>query len=145
MSANPGNLFSQAAPPRKARIEIIPLIDVIFFLLATVVLVTLSLNQTGGIRVPLPAVETHEERNPEGAGTSTVQTEGTLAWNKDPVSLNDFVNRLPAYKAAVKDPKIFVNGDKGARFTAVRYVIDEVRKAGINKVFVETQILNPQK
>lgn len=142
MSANPGDLFSQAAPPRKARIEIIPLIDVIFFLLATFVLFTLSLNQTGGIRVPLPAVETHEERDPEGAVTITVTKEGTLAWNKDPISLGDFVAKLPIYRATVKEPKIFINGDEGARFTAVRYVIDEVRKAQINKVFIETRILS---
>ncbi|MFH1500049.1 MAG: biopolymer transporter ExbD, partial [Verrucomicrobiota bacterium] len=36
---------------RRARIEIIPLIDVIFFLLATFVLFTLSLNQTKGLKV----------------------------------------------------------------------------------------------
>ena len=40
---------------KRARIEIIPLIDVIFFLLATFVLFTLSLNKSGGLSVLLPA------------------------------------------------------------------------------------------
>ena len=43
---------------KRARIEIIPLIDVIFFLLATFVLFTLSLNKSNGITVTLPKAET---------------------------------------------------------------------------------------
>ena len=48
-----------AAPARRrARLEIIPLIDVIFFLLATFVLFTLSLNRSGGLPVTLPVAST---------------------------------------------------------------------------------------
>ena len=43
---------------KKARIEIIPLIDVIFFLLATFVLFTLSLNKSEGVSVSLPETAT---------------------------------------------------------------------------------------
>ena len=46
--------FGNSSGPRKARIEIIPLIDVIFFLLATFVLFTLSLNKIQSIPVDLP-------------------------------------------------------------------------------------------
>jgi len=50
---------------KKARIEIIPLIDVIFFLLATFVLFTLSLNKSGGVSgINLPATETGEVKYP---------------------------------------------------------------------------------
>ena len=54
-------------PKRKqARIEIIPLIDVIFFLLATFVLFTLSLNKSNGVPgINQPASDTGEPRNPE--------------------------------------------------------------------------------
>ena len=48
---------------KKARIEIIPLIDVIFFLLATFVLFTLSLNKSNGVKVVLPTAETGETRS----------------------------------------------------------------------------------
>lgn len=43
---------------RKARIEIIPLIDVVFFLLATFVMVSLSMIKNQGIRVNLPSAVT---------------------------------------------------------------------------------------
>ncbi len=49
---------------KKARIEIIPLIDVVFFLLATFVLFTLSLNKSMGLSgVVTPKSETGEGRD----------------------------------------------------------------------------------
>ena len=54
---------SPSSARKRARIEIIPLIDVIFFLLATFVLFTLSLNKTGGLSVMLPPAETSIPRD----------------------------------------------------------------------------------
>lgn len=128
------------APAKKARIEIIPLIDVIFFLLATFVLFTLSLNKSGGLPVTLPATETSEPRDSNGAVTVSVTPEGTIAWDKEQVTLEDFIARLQAYKQIEPNPKVLVNGDENAMFSHMRYVIDEIRKAGIPRVLVETRI-----
>lgn len=124
----------------RARIEIIPLIDVIFFLLATFVLFTLSLNKSGGLAVLLPAVETSEPRDANGAVTISVTAEGTIAWDKTPITLEDFIVRLQAYKTTDPNPRVLVNGDEGAMFSQMRYVIDEIRKAGIPRVLVETRM-----
>ncbi len=126
--------------PRKARIEIIPLIDVIFFLLATFVLFTLSLNKTHGLPVSLPAASTSENRDPARSVTVTVTAEGTLAWDRQPVTLDQFLINLQAYVRTEPEPRVLINGDENARFTQVRYVIDEIRKAGISKALVETRI-----
>jgi biopolymer transport protein ExbD len=126
---------------KKARIEIIPLIDVIFFLLATFVLFMLSLNKSEGLKVALPYSETGEPRDPSGSATITVTDEGTLAWNKDPVTLDDFINRLQAFHVMhPDDARILINGDTEATFSSVIYVFDEVRKAGISKVLIETTV-----
>jgi biopolymer transport protein ExbD len=127
-------------PPKKARIEIIPLIDVIFFLLATFVLFTLSLNRSGGLAVALPATETSQARDADGAVTISITAEGTLAWDKSPVTLDEFIARLQAYKQVEPNPRVLINGDENALFTQVRYVVDEVRKAGIGKVLIETRL-----
>jgi len=128
---------------KKARIEIIPLIDVIFFLLATFVLFTLSLNRSNGLPVALPRSETGETRDPSASVTITVTAEGTLAWDKDPVTLDEFLARLQHYKSTANDPKVLINGDENAYFSQAVYVFDEVRKAGINKVLIETRVLAP--
>ncbi len=135
---------SPGGGPKKARIEIIPLIDVIFFLLATFILFTLSLNTTGGLRVDLPRAETSKPRDPSGAVTITVTAEGTIAWNKDPVTLDEFLIRLQTYKASEPNPKILINGDEAAYFSQAIYVFDEVRKSGINKILIETRLKQNQ-
>src|SRR5471032_1758340 len=95
---------------KKARIEVIPLIDVIFFLLATFVLYTLSLNKSGGIRVDLPSSETAEPRDPAGTVTITVTSEGGVAWDHDLIPLDMFVSRLQAYHTTYPDGRILING-----------------------------------
>lgn len=124
---------------KKARIEIIPLIDVIFFLLATFVLFTLSLNKSNGLNVQLPTSITSEPRDPAGSVTITVTDEGALAWNKDLVTLDEFLQRLQQYRAQEPDGRVLINGDERAFFAQAIYVFDEARKAGFTKVFIETR------
>ena len=125
---------------KKARIEIIPLIDVIFFLLATFVLFTLSLNRSMGLRVLLPESETGEPRDPSGTATITVTQEGTMAWDKDPVTLDEFLIRLKEFHMEhPDDARILINADTESSYSSVIYVLDEVRKTGIQKVLIETK------
>jgi biopolymer transport protein ExbD len=126
---------------KKARIEIIPLIDVIFFLLATFVLFTLSLNRSMGLRVLLPESETGEPRDPSGTATITVTQEGTMAWDKDPVTLDEFLIRLKEFHMEhPDDARVLINADTESSYSSVIYVLDEVRKTGIQKVLIETRV-----
>jgi biopolymer transport protein ExbD len=132
---------SSGGGAKRARIEIIPLIDVIFFLLATFVLFTLSLNKSAGPHVLLPSSETGEPRDPSGTATITVTQEGTMAWDKDPITLDEFIARLQQFHIEhPDDARILINGDADASFSSVIYVFDEVRKVGISKVLIETTV-----
>ncbi|MGD1030944.1 MAG: biopolymer transporter ExbD [Opitutaceae bacterium] len=126
---------------KRARIEIIPLIDVIFFLLATFVLFTLSLNRSNGITVTRPPSETGEPRDPAGWATVSVTATGTVAWDKDPITLDEFLNRLKIFHLQHPEPDahILINGDADAMWSTAYYVFDEARKAGIQKVLIETE------
>lgn len=137
-----GSSGSGPGGAKKARIEIIPLIDVIFFLLATFVLFTLSLNKSGGLSVALPAVQTSEPRDPGDSVTLSIRDDGTLGWDKELITLDQFQVRLEAFKQVAQDPRVLINGDEDALFAQVRYVVDEVRKAGISQVLIETRIRN---
>ena len=125
---------------KRARIEIIPLIDVIFFLLATFVLFTLSLNKSNGLSVQLPVSATSKPRDPAGTVTITVTQEGTLAWNKDPVTLDEFIARLTQYHLQEPEGRILINGDERAFFAQAIYVFDQARRAGFTKVYIETRV-----
>ena len=124
---------------KRARIEIIPLIDVIFFLLATFVLFTLSLNKSNGVTVQLPVSSTGEPRDPSGTVTISVTDEGTLAWNKDLVTLDEFLIRLQQYHQQEPDGRILINGDERAFFAQAVYVFDQARIVGFKRIFIETR------
>ncbi len=70
---------------KKARIEIIPLIDVIFFLLATFVLFTLLLNKIQSLPINLPVAAPPSANPPDTDDNVTLQVSdgGTLYWNKE--------------------------------------------------------------
>src|SRR5882724_6535438 len=119
---------------KKARIEIIPLIDVIFFLLATFILFTLSLNKSNGPKVTLPSSTMGKDRDPNGTVTLTVTQEATIAWNKDFINGDDFINRLKAQYISDPKTRFLINGDENSKFSQAIYVFDEVRKAGFQKV-----------
>ena len=131
---------------KKARIEIIPLIDVIFFLLATFVLFTLSLDKIASIPVQLPkAVDAPPNQKPDETMLSIqVSDQGTFYWKigslgaPELISQSEIAPRLEDYRNRINPPRVLVRGDNRAKFGAAVMVLDEVRKAGIQQVSVET-------
>ena len=125
---------------KKARIEIIPLIDVIFFLLATFVLFTLSLNRIGAIPIDLPkAVPPDPTKEPPPVVTIQVSAQGALYWNTDPIDARELKPLLQDYVANEPDPRVLVAGDDQALYGPAIEVLDAVREVGIEKVSVETR------
>jgi biopolymer transport protein ExbD len=133
---------SGAGSRKRARIEIIPLIDIIFFLLATFIMVSLSMTKNQGVQVALPTASTAaslgDQQEMEKAVTLTVTEKGEVFYNKEKITLAQLPLRLQVLKAGAKDPKVIVNSDSGANFKNVVAVLDEVRKIGIAKVGINT-------
>ena len=126
-------------PRKKARIEIIPLIDVIFFLLATFVLFTLSLNRIQSIPIDLPFSKPPEPGPPPEIVTIQVSADGALYWNTVAIEMDELPIRIATLKSQNADPKIMLASDDKARFGATVAVLDEIRKANITKFSVETR------
>jgi len=124
---------------RRARIEIIPLIDIMFFLLATFVMVSLSMVKNQGMPVKLPVASTSAPQDRKDYTSITVDEKGEYFFNKEQIARADLGPRLLALKSSQADPKIFINGDGKTEFNNVVAVLDETRKAGISKVAIETQ------
>ncbi|MEI6108174.1 MAG: biopolymer transporter ExbD [Opitutae bacterium] len=125
---------------KKARIEIIPLIDVIFFLLATFVLFTLSLNRIQSVPVDLPVAAPPKDKPlKDESVTIQVSGEGAIFWNRELIDMNELPSRIAYYKTQTEDPRILIAGDEKARFGSTIAVLDEVRRAGILKFSVETR------
>jgi len=122
---------------RRARVEIIPLIDVIFFLLATFVLFTLSMDMLRALPVALPYPGKSEEK-PDMV-TIQVSGEGAIFWNRELIEPAEVPGRLAYYKTQTDKPRVLVTGDERAHFGAAVAVLDAVNLAGITHVSVETK------
>jgi len=132
-------------PRRKARIEIIPLIDVIFFLLATFMMVSLSMVKNQGVDVRLPVATSSESQERDAPTTITVSQSGEYFFNRELVSLEELRSHLQQLKTTELDPKVFLNADRQAQFQGVVAVLDEARKLGITKLAIETEIQDSSK
>jgi biopolymer transport protein ExbD len=129
-----------AETKKKARIEIIPLIDVIFFLLATFVLFTLSLQRIESLPVQLPVASDSSAAKPDDdMVTLRVSDQDTCFWNEESITVADIAPRLERYKTQVTNPRVLITGDTKAKFGTAVLALDEVRKAGIQQVSVDTR------
>jgi biopolymer transport protein ExbD len=125
-------------PRRRARIEIIPLIDIIFFLLATFIMVSLSMIKNQGLSVRLPVAGAGSTQDRNEAVTISVSEAGSYAWNKESIQPSELEFRLIQLKAAQPDAKVIINGDERAQLQSVVTILDEARKAGVAKVIIQT-------
>ena len=128
--------------PKKARIEIIPLIDVIFFLLATFVLFTLSLHRVRVVDAELP--KAGERGVDETTAFVQATVDGTYHWKVGTAGVSETITeaelgpRLQNYKNSVPVPRVMVRSDGAAKLRAAVLVLDEARRAKIEQIAVET-------
>ena len=133
----PVKLGSRLAPEPEARIEIIPLIDIMFFLLACFMLVSLSMINMKSIKVNLPtAVSATVELKSDFVSLS-VDRVGNVFMDKQPIGRNELRAALVKLYNANKNVRVFISGDKEAMHGDMIAVLDAVRSAGIDKVAFE--------
>ena len=126
------------SPQRRPRIEIIPLIDVIFFLLASFLMVSLSMVKNQGIPVRLPVAATGKPNLSDSPVTVTVSRKGALYLNKQAMSFDGLRRQLQALQRREPDLKVILQGDAGATFGDVVKALDEMRRLGIERVAMQT-------
>ena len=129
---------------KKARVEIIPLIDVIFFLLATFVLFTLSLQRVRVLEADLPKAG-EESKIDETTAFVQAAVDGTYYWRigtkgaTETLTAAELGPRLQMYKRSNLVPRVLVRSDPAARLRAAVFVLDEAHRAEIEDVAVETR------
>lgn len=129
----------QSYAKRRARIEIIPLIDIIFFLLATFVMVSLSMVKNTGVPVNLPTASTAVSQERKNSVTLSVTRDGGMYLEKNRVTAGELRLQLVLWKSKEPDPRVFIHGDEEASFKSMMLAMDTVRSTGITKVAMQTK------
>jgi len=134
----PVKLGSKLPPENaEARIEIIPLIDIMFFLLAAFMLVSLSMVNLKSVKVNLPTATSATTDTKRDLVNISVDKAGLAYLNTRPVGNNELVLALTALQRTNADVRVFISGDQDARHGDVIRVLDFVRSTGIQKVAFE--------
>ena len=141
MADNSGTPFAESGG-KKVRIEIVPLIDVIFFLLATFVLFTLSLNKIQSMEAKLPVPSPNPIQNEQPPLTLQVSSGNTVFVDRDPTDMADIRPRLTQYKqsqeSSGKAVRVLITGDDGAKYGNLIKVLDLTKSVGITEISLET-------
>ena len=124
-------------PHKKARIEIIPLIDIMFFLLASFMMVSLSQVHLKGIKVNLPTGQSGQTQDKQNYISLSVDKDGYIYFDKEKIPLEEVYPRLQRIYAENGDAKIFVRGDREALHGNVTRLLDQIRSSGFNKIAFE--------
>ncbi|MEO6245740.1 MAG: biopolymer transporter ExbD [Opitutaceae bacterium] len=135
---------------RRARIEIIPLIDVIFFLLATFVLFTLSLQRMRVVDVTFSVPGRIAPGGESDPVFIQAAADGLCHWQRGSEGVDETITaaelppRLDQYRRETSNPRVLVRSDGHAKLGDIVRVLDEVRRSGISQVAVETLVARPR-
>lgn len=120
---------------KKARIEIIPMIDTIFFLLVFFMISTLSMASYKGMPVNLPKAASGQQAANESAAI-TIDKEGRIFLNKQAVQITALHQLLRQQLATNPELLAIVNADHGVEHGTVVEVMDIARSAGVAKLAI---------
>ncbi len=134
MSALKAPLARRSRP--RARVEIIPLIDVIFFLLATFVLFAMTRTRMVSLEADFPKTTGEESAD---VLRLRVSDRGTLYWDDELITLAELPPRLADLKHGAVPPRIMISSDPSALVGDATNVLDAVRHARIEQVTFDTR------
>jgi len=127
---------------KKARIEIIPMIDTMFFLLVFFMIATLSMTLQKGMPVNLPTAGSTTEDVPEEVSLTLTET-GKLFFNKEAIVLSNLEPRLRGLLQTNATPTVVINADEAVSHGRVIQIMDSVRKVGITNMAIATKPESP--
>ena len=130
-------------PKKRARIEIIPLIDIMFFLLASFMMVSLSQTHMKGIRVNLP-VPSPIKPPPDPTVVHLQVASGNATYINGQFVADDQVKpTLQQLHSANPTVKVSISADQQALHGDVITLLDRVRDVGITKIGYQVRASGP--
>ena len=129
--------FTSPIPHKKARIEIIPLIDIMFFLLASFMMVSLSQVHLKGMKVNLPTGVSGQTQNKREYVSLSVDKDGQIYFDKTPMEPDQVYKTLSEIHQTSPGAKIFIRGDRDTYHGDVIRLIEQVRSSGFYKIAFE--------
>lgn len=121
----------------RPQLMIIPMIDIIFFLLVFFMMSMLSMVVQKSMPLTLPQAESAKVSMTRNIPV-TITADGGIYYERDLMSLRDLTTRLTEDAARGEDISVILRGDAAASYGTVVQVMDVVKRLGIEKVYIAT-------
>ncbi|MEW6071516.1 MAG: biopolymer transporter ExbD [Planctomycetota bacterium] len=118
------------------RLEMVPMIDVMFLLLTVFIYSMLTMVRAYVIPVELPTASTGEESELTAVLVVSVERDGRLTVGGEPIDLAGLTESVAARRDATPDLQVLVNADAATAHGTVVRVFDRIRAAGQNRVLI---------
>ena len=124
--------------PIEVSTTLVPLMDVVFAILTFFIMSTLYLTKSEGLIVNLPkASQSHSQQ--QTRINVTVLPNGTLALNKNIISIDQLEPNVRALMVATQQTVVIINADKAVEHGNVVAVLDQVKKIDGVRVAIATK------
>lgn len=123
---------------KKARMEMIPLIDVTFQLLSFFIYVSLFMALQRGIPLKLPQADTALQERAQALEVS-LDAQGAIFLEGEQVSLEILGGKLQALASSRDTDRVILRGDRAVSYEKIMEVLDKIRSSGLSRVSLEAQ------
>ncbi|MBP2636021.1 MAG: Biopolymer transport protein ExbD/TolR [Firmicutes bacterium] len=122
----------------RPQLMIIPMIDIIFFLLVFFMMSTLYMVEQHTIPVNLPQASAVRQDKPSSINITVLAT-GNIMFNQEEIPLSLLAKRVTLEIGKQPDNNFVLRGDKQVPYGQVIAVLDELKQAGAHKVSVAVE------
>jgi biopolymer transport protein ExbD len=123
---------------KKARIEMLPLMDVVFLVLAFFIYAMLSMAVHRSLPVALPVSET-AEIDQEQTVSVTIREDGSIFLDREPVSMDQLTARLIAISGGNSEKGVQLFADKAVSYADIYRALDRIRLAGLQRISLQAE------
>ena len=113
---------------------IIPMIDIMLFLLVFFMISSISMIQANAIRVNLPAGQSAE--NDVKPHTVMITSSGDILYEQETKPSSDFDEKIKKKVAEDPDAVFVVRGDRKAPYENIAYALDSLKAAGVQHISI---------
>jgi biopolymer transport protein ExbD len=124
---------------RKVRIEMLPLIDIVFLLLVFFIYAMLSMAVHRGLPVLLPTSASAKIEK-ELIVSVTIKSDETIYVDKEQIGLNDLASLLKTKAETDKDVGILLFADRSLSYQKLFQVLDQIKNAGIHRISLQAEV-----
>jgi biopolymer transport protein ExbD len=124
---------------KRARIEMLPMIDIVFLLLVFFIYAMLSMAVHRGLPVNLPSSKTVKV-DKKLILAVTLKADGSIFIDKEPVEADRVTSVLQAKAEGQEQPGVLLFADSGITYQSLFDVLDRIRQAGLNRISLQAEL-----